>query len=180
MPTVIAFMPQVNSFYAPSEPQKIMPQVSSNLCPKWAPRRCQVTLTLVLSWKLRRCKSATAWHYENLISKLWGLLTIYFCQWQANDTMAKNHFWIFQARNCPKPGTSGTTWVGYLDLCRSQSRQTHLPQLRQLRRQLRRQLSQLSQLSVTRARRVRRVQRVKPRSATFLPCGTIRADHQCF
>ena len=39
MPQLIPDMPQVSPLYAPSEPQKIMPWVTPNLCPMWAPRR---------------------------------------------------------------------------------------------------------------------------------------------
>ena len=68
------------------------------LCPRqWV--GYQVTVTFVLSWKLRRCKSATAWHYENLVNYL--LLSgrthdkqITTTWWQNSNTNPKSQTWM--------------------------------------------------------------------------------------
>ena len=63
MSQVNPVMPQVSPLYAPSEPQQFMPQVSSNLCLKWAPRL----------GKLRGCINM-----EQSMGEWWDILTYHF------------------------------------------------------------------------------------------------------
>ena len=62
---------QIEPIYAPSEPQKITPKVSSNLCPKWAPRQRAKNWTV-------RCKksgSGTASWFSGLTQRTFAVLS---------------------------------------------------------------------------------------------------------